>query len=423
MDVTSKSRLRSLKIVNFLVCCFVCWPFVWSLWSYLRVPTELLGTHFAAILIFFIAFGSWLSSPMKLKTPLNLWLLFYFVTLLESRNANMRVYINDLGISLSAWLVCATAAQRDYDSTRAVKCIRVTGMIAALSVVLENTVHLFTGLLSPLYISKAFELTRGGGLGGGLFPYSSYAGCFIVPGLAALIIQEENRTKNRRFYIETAVYLLSLVLIRKRGFILDIVLGSLFLWYLDILGQGKIVIRGNKSTKRLISVVAFLMLLFAVYHSVPFIREALDSFLAKFYEEDGDFSGRGSLYALAFSIFRGNMLTGIGWGQFRALSQGVFYYASTKTYEVHNVYLQLLCENGIVGLLAFLLATGRLLLYSSRKYIMLIFKREAVAERRKAVKLAVFLQVFFLTYCISGNPLYDYNFAVTYFIGVLLAFA
>ena len=423
MDNISKFERKNTWIVNLLVCSFVCWPFVWSLWSFLRIPVELLGAHFATILIFIIAAVSLLSSPLKLKKSMLPWLVFYLVTLLEIGNANMQVYLKDIGISLSAWIICATVGQRNYDRAKAVKCIRVIGMIVAVSVILEYSIHLFSGVLKPLFTSKALEV-RNNSFGGGLFPYSSYAGCFLVPGLAALVIQQQNRRKSPRFYIETVIYVLSLIMIRKRGFILDIVVGVLFLLCLDIRRPGKkIVLRKNKAFITLISIVASLLLVFVLYSYVPFIRTATDSLLTKFYEEDGDFSGRDRLYELALSIFRNNMLTGIGWGQFRALSEGIFSYASKKTYEVHNVYLQLLCENGIVGLVSFLLATGSVLIYTSRKYLRLAAEGKEAAERRAMVKLAVFMQIFFLAYCISGNPLYDYNFAVTYFIGVLLAFA
>ena len=58
---------------------------------------------------------------------------------------------------------------------------------------------------------------------------------------------------------------------------------------------------------------------------------------------------RVSLYALAWSHFIENPLFGIGWGNFRFTVIGTI--TKDTEFEVHNIYLQLLCETGIIGFL------------------------------------------------------------------------
>ena len=67
---------------------------------------------------------------------------------------------------------------------------------------------------------------------------------------------------------------------------------------------------------------------------------------------------------------------------------------------LHNVYLQILYEHGALGIV----------LYTS------FF----ILNLRNAVKNSYFysmcLQIMFLAYCMTGNPLYDYYFFIPYLI-------
>ena len=127
----------------------------------------------------------------------------------------------------------------------------------------------------------------------------------------------------------------------------------------------------------------------------------------------------GVMFRAAYGSVAGHRLTGIGWGCYRQHSIGVFGGTSDYTYATHNVYIQLLCETGVAGLAAFLAAVGNILIAASYRYRKLVLT-DPDSEERVITGAGIFLQVFFLAYCMSGNPLYDYNFVVSYFIGVLL---
>ena len=199
MDGIHKSGKGIVRVEDLIVCNFVCWPFVWSLWSYQRIPVALLGAHFPVFFLPFLAVLSVFTSPMKLKKPMLFWLAFYLVTLLESHNARWRTYGMDLAISLSAWIICVSVGQRNYDRKKAVNCIRGIGLFVAVSIILERMLRLFSGLLRPLYTTAALDHIKSNGFSGGALTLSGYAGCFIVPGFAALVILQGSGKKNHRF--------------------------------------------------------------------------------------------------------------------------------------------------------------------------------------------------------------------------------
>ena len=76
-------------------------------------------------------------------------------------------------------------------------------------------------------------------------------------------------------------------------------------------------------------------------------------------------------------------------------------YLINKT-GLHNVYLQILFDHGLIGLA----------LYGS---FFIINIRNAIKKR---YFFSMCLQIVFLVYCITGNPLYDYYFFIPYLLFV-----
>ena len=84
------------------------------------------------------------------------------------------------------------------------------------------------------------------------------------------------------------------------------------------------------------------------------------------------------------------------------------------------MYLQVLSETGIVGLVFYVIALIAAMIPGARKLKESI--RNNDEGRRPVLELGMFLQLFYLFYSLSGNPLYDYTFFVVYFIGILMTF-
>lgn len=123
--------------------------------------------------------------------------------------------------------------------------------------------------------------------------------------------------------------------------------------------------------------------------------------------EGGDvLSGRIPLYQKALVLFLEKPYWGWGWGFFATI------------YEIgtHSIYMQLLCEGGTFGFLAFFI----FVLFNGLYTIRLISFMKNVNSNIISyyIYFSVYNQVFFLLYGLSGNPLGEASFFSMYMISV-----
>jgi O-antigen ligase len=121
------------------------------------------------------------------------------------------------------------------------------------------------------------------------------------------------------------------------------------------------------------------------------------------YERGDVTNGRIHLYKTAFSLFLKHPLFGIGWYEF------MYYYLDLfgALKYVHNVYLQLLTENGILLSLPFFALFFSGYVRTVRAVITLRRDMKPVCDPDMDLGLAlsVGMQTFFLLYCMTGNAL------------------
>jgi O-antigen ligase len=107
------------------------------------------------------------------------------------------------------------------------------------------------------------------------------------------------------------------------------------------------------------------------------------------------------LWIPGWQLFMQEPLFGIGWGGFNEITG----------YNTHNVYLQILCDTGILGFSAFMLFfVGTFV--TTYKYL----KRENEQRNKQYFAFSFCMQLFFLMYCFTGNPLYDTYTFIPYMI-------
>lgn len=208
------------------------------------------------------------------------------------------------------------------------------------------------------------------------------------------------------------IALLVLIMTGKRSYL--IVLMIVFL-------SGILFIRGKKKIQRLIRIMV--PILIAGGTILMFNPKILSAF-ARFSELNADstLSGRTKLWTLAEYLWKLDFWTGIGYGSFSSFTTDHMAYVYSnfgvqRTYAAHNIYLQLLAETGIVGFClfcAFFIAA----LIGSIKLLKQIEKSEF--ELRYLATVALFLQMWFLMYGMSGNPLYMPGQFGMYLFGVLI---
>lgn len=209
--------------------------------------------------------------------------------------------------------------------------------------------------------------------------------------------------KNKVASIAIIIIYLSFILLNgKRIFAFIAIVAPLALWLL---------ISEKKKYKTILIYVGIpLVTIFLLYFyfnaeslsSLPFVGRLADT-IVKIGSGD-DFSNlRGELSQMAINAFNNsNKMFGIGVGNFISVSG-----ASTS---VHNSYLQVLCEQGIIGEILFIAP-----LILSLAYTLKIME---IDNRNKFVHFSFVTQLYFIIYAFTGNPTINAFGFVMYFISL-----
>ena len=170
----------------------------------------------------------------------------------------------------------------------------------------------------------------------------------------------------------------------------------------------------KKYTKLIIALGVAVVIFIIAAEYIPEVNNIVLRF--KSLSETGDLmNGRESLYNLAFRMFNNHLFIGNGWGSFSYYYQIELYrYGQVAYLDAHNVFIQLLCE---IGLLGFALITSTILgIFIKSCKTLKKYNNDIIVD------FCVAYQLFFILYCFTGNPLYDAPCYVLYFatIGLIL---
>ncbi|MBO5909316.1 MAG: O-antigen ligase family protein [Clostridia bacterium] len=246
---------------------------------------------------------------------------------------------------------------------------------------------------------------------GGSFTLTDYV---IMLGVASVVggmlAKKQKGIKEISPLVLIAVFILAILFVGRRGELLSIGFTVVFVYF----------VTQNKK-QLLIKLFALLaLLIFAVVIFIIFLDELKQiSFLSRYVMTIEDIlsgedtsSGRVELYGIALSIFLKNPLFGIGWGSFSEHVPAEFHKLhGDAVADVHNIYLQFLCEIGIVGtalvLIPIIYIFVKTVSQTSRLYKNNERSEEIVlAARLNGISLTIqtfFLTVGFLDPCFSKN--------------------
>lgn len=237
-----------------------------------------------------------------------------------------------------------------------------------------------------------------------------YAACFFIYGIGYLFC---TRTRETKHWVPACGLILlftaCLVLTNKRGHFLFAALALVGTFYLSATKEQ----RGIRALRIALIGITAAVVLYIVINNVDIgVFRKIRRMFENLSNDEDISSGRGDLALTAFRQFLKHPLFGIGWEKFRFLPE------LESSIQTHNIYMQLLCETGIVGISVM----GIFFAYSFRAAVRSCrFFRQGTESA--AAKFCLFIQAFFLLYGLTGNPLYDPPYYIPYFLACAFSFA
>ena len=289
----------------------------------------------------------------------------------------------------------------------------VFGVICAFACIIQEFWNGFytvfvSRLFKPHELETIFRLGEGTG-NCGLMPQTSHtAGCILN---AFYILMLKNNPRRKKVILGI-ILVLGLILTGKRAHLFM----GLCVYFLSFF----VGFERHKEMKKIIVGLVYALLLsvglFAVAPHLPqdsSIASGLNT-IKNFDINDAEIMhGRELLYAEAIIMGNSAPLTGHGWGSFK---KTVDYHGGNT--DVHNIYLQLFAEQGIIVLSLFIFAAV-VIIFSSIKTLKKM--RCVCSEYSKEVvltKLAFCFILFFYLYGLTGNGIYNVDFLIVLGLGV-----
>ena len=359
---------------------------------------------FAACSLFLLFWGSETRLKKYIHPVIVLWILsLSFV--LTSRNVSMITkYI--FGLLLLYCFVMTNGSEG-----RTVKIIAICGVIFSSAsfffyifpdvYIQEIVPHLEDYLQSHAVIM--LKSNRYPGLTG----HYSTNGIYLAFGVGAALAIYLAYNKGIWRKISLICFILgvgALLLIGKRAHLV-FSLGSCFLIYW--------IANNRNQSRRIMKVFGMIIIgaviLVVVVNQIPGLSNTFERFVET--ASSGDFfMARGTFYVEAIEQFKANPIFGVGWRTMMSEVIGC---------DVHNIYLQLLAENGLLGFLLYVCMLVYGIVISSKEFNWASKNRDKIsADCYALLAFATFYIYFFVIYGMTGNPLYDeqtyYVFMISY---------
>lgn len=385
--------------------------------------------HMALVMLMAVGGIAWFLLRMKRKLDgtIHFWdvfLLFHIFVSIRALMTGSARSLTDLFFYWTGMMVMFGAGSFSLDSEKSEKylfdLLTVFGLFFAAGVFLQM---MFTDAFLKYYFTLLDTEYRSS-LRRQVYFHQMYTGwttqtfatCInLMLGLYGAISAWE-RKKDVKYLVAVLVMLVAFLLTGKRGplvFLLlsyigtGIILSDSFLKMLQkvwkyavgvvIAGCGLIVyVQRQGSTSR--------------NTIVRFMEVANDTGVNK----DDVSNGRFELWGLAVKLFQSHPLFGVGWRKYHeyALSR------LNEDIEAHNVYLQLLAESGIVGLLLYLTAIIGGMIFTYR--LLRTMKMKTDRHLYRLVKFSLMVQIYLFFYAFTGNTLYDYCAQMCYYLSFSL---
>lgn len=360
---------------------------------------------------FLIVIASVLKNSMQLRFSKQMMLWLLMAVLSVFRNVEMANGVIDTEIIWLCYLLASIFLTNHFDwQENAIKYINVWGGIHVFSTLI---LFIFRELYSMVYnIWGYFPNGTDGiynGYRAGITTHYSQNAMYIVFVLivaACSYFCKEKKERTRTEFLWLIMVVVALMLTAKRAHLVFGIISIIIVYYY------------MNTTRKSVKIIRMaggvfmgLIAIILLYICMPsFFETILGRFLDNGYEDIT--SGRLPMWKLAITLFIRNPIFGVGWGGYK------YYYREyiwggwnikTSLLNTHNVYLQVLCETGIVGFTIFVY-----IFYCLLRKVIIEVRRGGLSclKYRKILAISLGMICFFLLYSLTGCCLYDLTFHI-----------
>lgn len=332
------------------------------------------------------------------------WILYGGMVLIRNQEFANGSFVETIRIVCCLVLTIIVASK-----TKWINKIPIMYILIGIPNVIATIIFYFNNKLYITFISLTYHYFQSG-TGNGVNGYKAalsdnysqngtyIAVVLIVIGACVISGNLKNKRMKRFYQILFIATAFALLLTSKRAHLLFGIATLIVTYYL--VNKSKIV----SGTMRLLFIVVAVCIAYSV--AIEYVP-ALQSTFIRFQDVGTDVASttRFILWDNAWASFRTHPIFGIGWYGFRYQSSLRGNALAASSSGVHNIYLELLCECGLVGFFLFLFVAGRSIYTSAVNLV-----RSSEIEEKMYLAVSFAIQFFTLLYGLTGNAIYDKTF-------------
>ncbi len=352
---------------------------------------------FSSTIFLYITFGGFLlllflSNRIHLSKQSSIMSLVVLVSVLGAfYTDNSEKGIREAIVTVVTWILLIALSQYGVLLNKLKKAICKCSIVVLIGVLLQYLFSNFMNeLLSYLLREDSYErLMLSFDVDGAYAGFSAYTPdaayfCALLFGFAIYGYLKNEKEVFRHKYTRNIILALSIfaiILTSKRGVALALLIALAITHLID----------KEFSFHSVITIFSLSVAAIVGIMIIGLFNESVGAFLLRFEAtEGGDITtGRGEIWQGAIDNLS-NIIIGMGTG------------ASYTIFDagLHNIYLQLFYDHGIIGVFV---------------YIVFFYYNLKLAIKRKEL-ISIFIQLLVLIYGLSGNPIYSNSFFIVYII-------
>ena len=411
--IENSNRLLNKKkeSTNFFLLVYFVYAFWLCVFKYTKFYTKLFGILCLMLLVFAVFQFFYKSKVTKVSKVSLIWLPYLLVTAVSlPLNGHFSIEPIVLSLLLAALVFAKCKRICSNQSKKIIRTILIVfGIIAILGLFIQIVIPSFYysnigSLITNTSVEQKISRSDRGYIG---FTGSQGQNAQILVFASAAVFCLSDNQKKITNILLFLLFAIGVFLCGERSSDLIVLICPLLL----------VVLSQKKLEKTFLTIICILMVTIAFatiffnnldfFENVYLFKNIVTS-IKDYLKGEDITSGRTELFKMAIEQFEKKPFFGIGINNFMN---------ATGAYtQVHNAYLQVLCEQGIFGLILFLLPLFYFLFYTIRN-----IRLGVKSNSKKLLLFSLYCQIYFIFMGLFSNTTMDTVPLLLYFLGVLIS--